>query len=206
MQARSPARAKLTFRPLSPDRMDDLRAVLNGTWGRGCWCLFPRLTDKELRALPGTGSLAERRRAAMAKLADRDRAPGLLAYDGNEPVGWIAVAPRRELRRVDGSRATPPVDDSDVWVIPCITVRKTARGRGIAVALVKAAADYAGKHGAAAVEAYPRAGDARGSADSIYFGTEPIFRRAGFKTVRGPVDGLPRNWLPRLAMRKSLGG
>ena len=38
------------------------------------------------------------------------------------------VAPRGELARVAASRATPPVDDQEVWVIPCITVRTAADG------------------------------------------------------------------------------
>jgi GNAT superfamily N-acetyltransferase len=138
------------------------------------------------------------RREAMARLARRRRAPGLLAFDGDEPVGWIAIAPRKELRRVDASRATPRVDDVDVWVIPCITVRPNARGRGIAKALIKAAVAYAKQHGAPAVEAYPRAGSARTKDDNAFFGTEPLFRAAGFKVIAGPSAGR----LPRVTMRK----
>jgi GNAT superfamily N-acetyltransferase len=71
----------------------------------------------------------------------------LLAFEGEEPVGWIAIAPRTELRRIERSRVTPRVDDEDVWVIPCITVRPSARGRGIAVALIRAAVAYAARWG-----------------------------------------------------------
>lgn len=110
----------------------------------------------------------------MTELTSRSRAPGLLAFENDEPVGWVAVAPRGELGRIARSRATPPVDDVDVWVIPCITVRKDARGRGIAVALIEAAVQYAAEQGAPAVEAYPRAGDERTGDDSAYFGVEPV--------------------------------
>ena len=145
----------LIFRPLTPALMDDFGAVLRGSWGAGCWCMSPRLREAEMRALPGEGSLSQRRRAAMTILARREITPGLIAFEGDEPVGWIAVAPRGELTRVDRSRATPRVDDVDVWVIPCVTVRKGARGRGITVALIAAAVEYAAAHGAPAVEAYP---------------------------------------------------
>jgi GNAT superfamily N-acetyltransferase len=140
---------------------------------------------------------------AMAKLAGRPYAPGLVAFEDDEPVGWIAVAPREELGRVVASRATPPVDDQAVWVIPCVTVRKTARGRGIAVAAIRAAVAYAVEQGASVIEAYPRAGEDRTGDDSVYFGTEPMFRSAGFRVVRQPLEGLPKNWSPRLAMRAS---
>ena len=88
--------------------------------------LTPELLD-DFRVVQG-------RRAAVTQLAQLEPAPGLLAFEGNEPVGWVAIAPREQLIRVDRSRATPRVDDADVWVIPCVTVRKTERGRGIAVA------------------------------------------------------------------------
>jgi GNAT superfamily N-acetyltransferase len=138
----------------------------------------------------------------MIRLASRRRAPGLLAYRDGEVAGWVAVAPRGELSRVDGSRATPRVDAVAVWVIPCITVRKQARGRGVALALIEAAVAYAARHGAPAVEAYARAGSGRVGDDQAFFGTEPMFRRAGFRRVRGPLPGTPRSWTPRATMRR----
>ncbi len=191
----------LVFRPLTPELMDDFGAVLRGNFGAGCWCMFPRLTQKQTQELPGEGSVSRRRRAAMTELAAREVAPGLLAFEGADPVGWIAVAPRHELIRVDRSRATPPVDEANVWVIPCVTVRKTERGRGIAVALIGAAVEYAAAHVAPAVEAYPRAGRERTGDDNAYFGTEPMFRRAGFSIIRRPPENLPHNWTPRVTMR-----
>lgn len=191
----------LTIRPLTPALMDDMAAVLRGSWGTSCWCMFPRLTEAQTRALPGDGPLKERRCTAMTKLARRRRAPGLLAFDDGEPVGWVAMGPRGEFGRIEASRATPRVDDVDVWIIPCVTVAKTARGRGIAVALIRAAVAYAAEKGAPAVEAYPRAGTARVGDDNVYFGTEPLFRRAGFKVIRKPLKDRPRNWLPRVVMR-----
>ncbi len=196
------AAGDLEIVPLTPRRMADLGRVLSGSWGSGCWCMFPRLTAAAERALPGPGGASERRRLAMTGLARRRRAPGLLAYQGGEVVGWVAVAPRRELSRVDRSKATPRVDDVDVWVVPCITVRKQARGRGVARALVEAAVDYAARHGAPAVEAYARAGAGRVQDDLAFFGTEPLFRRAGFRRVRGTLPGIPKSWTPRVSMRR----
>jgi GNAT superfamily N-acetyltransferase len=157
--------------------------------------MYPRLAGEAMHL----GSKG--RRAAMTALARRRRAPGLLAFEGEEPVGWIAIAPRTELTRVELSRATPRVDDMDVWVIPCITVRPGARGRGIALALIRTAVAYAAKWGAPAVEAYPRAGSTRTADDNAFFGTEPLFRRAGFRVIRKPLENVPRNWLPRVTMR-----
>jgi len=197
--------ARTTVRRLTPSRMDDLGAVLRGSWGRGCWCMHPRLTAAGERALPGAGSPEARRKAAMTGLARLRRAPGLLGYVDGEPVGWVAIAPRPELVRIERSRATPRVDDVPVWVIPCITVRPQARGQGIAVDLIRAAVQYAGSQGAIAVEAYPRASNERIDDDLAFFGTERLFRRAGFRVIARPRRGLPASWTPRVTMRVECG-
>ena len=188
--------SRLALRRLTPELMDDFGGVLRGSWGSGCWCMYPRLGNAEAQGMGG-----KRRREAMTKLACRRRAPGLLAFDGTEAVGWVAIAPRTEYRRIENSRATPRVDEEDVWVIPCITVRPSARGRGIALALIRAAVAYAKKQGAPAVEAYPRAGSARTKDDNAYFGTEPMFRRAGFRVISKPLKRRPGNWVARVTMR-----
>jgi len=195
------ARASAIVRRLTPSRMDDLGSVLKGSWGRDCWCMHPRLTAAGDRALPGSGTKAARRKTAMTGLARRRRAPGLLAYLDGEPVGWVAIAPRPELVRIEQSRAMPRVDDVPVWVIPCITVRPTARGQGLGVALIRAAVDYATSQGAIAVEAYPRASNARIDDDLAFFGTERLVSRAGFRVIAKPRRGLPSTWTPRVTMR-----
>ncbi|MBI2919721.1 MAG: GNAT family N-acetyltransferase [Planctomycetes bacterium] len=200
-RARIAAIEPLSIRPLTPSRLPDLGRVLGGTWGSSCWCIYPRCTATEERGLPGPGGAGDRRRREMTKLASRRRAPGLLAYRGGEAVGWVAIAPRPELRRVDASKATPPVDGVAVWVIPCITVRRRARGGGVAVELIRAAVAYAKKQGAPAVDAYPRAGKGRVHDDFAYYGTEPLFRKAGFQVIRKPLKGMPKGWTPRVTMR-----
>ena len=182
---------------LTPSRMDDMQDVLRGSWGSACFCVFPRMTESDRREeAPGQSS-----RTIMTRLAAKWRAPGLLAYVGKEVAGWVAIAPRPDLKRVDRSKATPRVDDVDVWVIPCVTVRRGFRRRGVAQALIRAAVEYAASQGAPAVEAYPRAGDVDVHDDFAFIGTEALFRKAGFRKVRGALKGIPRTWTPRVTMR-----
>ena len=67
--------------------------------------------------------------------------------------------------------------------------------------MIRAAVAYASEQGAPAVEAYPRAGTTRTGDDNAYFGTEPLFRRAGFVVVRGELKDRPKTWTPRVTMR-----
>jgi GNAT superfamily N-acetyltransferase len=203
-------KGKLTIRPLTAARVDDVKTVTRGTWGSACWDLFPRYTAAQQRELgitgSGPGAAESKRRAALAKLARRRKnSAGLVAYEGREPIGWISLGPRYDFSRVDNSRATPPVDDVPAWVIPCITVRRGHRGEGVAVAMIRAAVEYAGKRGAPAVEAHPRAAGKRVHDDFAFFGTEAMFRKAGFRKIRGVLPKLPKGWTPRVTMRATCG-
>jgi GNAT superfamily N-acetyltransferase len=193
---------ELAIRPLTPTHVDDVKVVTRGTWGASCWDIFPRYTPSQQRER-GLDEGGERaRRAELARLARRSRAPGLVAYLGREPIGWIAVGPRFDFSRIERSRASPPVDDVAAWVIPCITVRRGHRGRGVAIAMIRAAVAYAERLGAPAVEAYPRAASDRTHDDFAYFGTAAMFRKAGFRQIRGTLPGLPKSWVPRVTMRR----
>jgi GNAT superfamily N-acetyltransferase len=201
---------KLMVRPLTAARVDDVKTVTRGTWGATCWDLFPRFTAAQQRELGinlgGPGTAEKKRREVLAKLARRRKnSAGLVAYEGKEPIGFLSLGPRHDFSRIAGSKATPPVDDVDAWVIPCITVRRGHRGKGVAVAMLRAAVEYAEKRGAAAVEGYPRAETKRLHDDFAFIGTEAMFRKAGFRKVRGVLPGLPKGWAPRVTMRTTCG-
>ena len=201
---------KLTIRPLTAARVDDVKTVTRGTWGSTCWDLFPRYSAAQQRELGitggGPGTAEAKRRAALAKLARRRKnSAGLVAYQDGEPIGFISLGPRHDFSRVERSRATPPVDDVPAWVIPCITVRRGHRGQGVAVAMIRAAVEYAGKRGAPPVEAHPRADGKRVHDDFAFFGTAALFQKAGFRRVRGVLPGLPKGWAPRVTMRATCG-
>lgn len=206
----TPGVGRLTIRPLTAARVDDVKTVTRGTWGSTCWDLFPRFTAAQQRELgtsggkPGTAE--KKRREVLAKLARRRKnSAGLVAYEGQEPVGFVSLGPRSDFSRIASSKATPPVDDVEAWVIPCITVRRGHRGKGVAVAMLRAAVEYAGKRGAAAVEGYPRAERKRLHDDFAFIGTEAMFRKAGYRKVRGVLARLPKGWAPRVTMRATCG-
>jgi hypothetical protein len=50
------------------------------------------------------------------------------------------------------------------------------------------------------VEAYPRADGKRVHDEWAFYGTEALFKKAGFKKVRGILP-VPKGWTPRVTMR-----
>ena len=161
-----------------------------------CWCLTYRIPAKENQALVGPA-----RGKKVAQLLKRGPI-GVLAYDGDEVVGWAAVAPRAQTVFAN-SRTIPVIDDLEVWSVWCIRVRPGHRGRGISHALLAGAVDFARKQGAPAIEGYPV--DNQGKKVDLtmaYVGTRGLFEKAGFKKVATTSSVL--NGFPRLVMRKSL--
>ncbi|HLT85352.1 MAG TPA: GNAT family N-acetyltransferase, partial [Phototrophicaceae bacterium] len=114
-----------------------------------CWCLSYRLTSKENLALRGPA-----RGEKVRELVAQDPPPGVLAYDGDEVVGWAAVHPRAATSFAR-NRRIPHVDDLDVWSVWCLRVRPGYRGRGIVHDLLAGAVEHARACGAPAVEGYP---------------------------------------------------
>jgi GNAT superfamily N-acetyltransferase len=162
-----------------------------------CWCLSHRLDSKTNSSLSGRA-----RGEVVRELCARDVPPGVVAYFGEEPVGWAGVAPRRELP-VSRSRVIPTVDDQPVWSIFCIRVRPGFRGRGIAHHLVEGAVDLAREHGAPAVEAVPvDNGSEKVDLTMAFVGFRELFAGAGFVTVADTksVSG----GFPRIVMRRRL--
>jgi hypothetical protein len=56
--------------------------------------------------------------------------PGLLAYRGGAPVGWVQVGPRGDVPEWNGARrltaptAEAPADDPRVWGISCFVTSR----------------------------------------------------------------------------------
>ena len=152
----------------------------------GCWCTFWKLPRAEFDA--GSG---EKHRLAQKAIVESKIVPGLLAYAGEEAVGWIAVEPRGQYPRLARSRVLKPVDDQPVWSITCFFTRRDFRNKGVTLALLKAAVEHVGKHGGKILEGYPvepkkdnaSAGLVRMPAASAYTGLASVFRKAGFKEI-----------------------
>ncbi|MFF1926014.1 GNAT family N-acetyltransferase [Streptomyces sp. NPDC058221] len=162
-----------------------------------CYCLSYRIPSKLSNELRGPV-----RAEYVAGLCRAEPPPGVLAYDGEDPVGWAAVAPRSDTTFAR-SRRIPHVDDLPVWSLWCIRVRPGHRKKGISHALIAGAVEFARSHGAPAVEAYPLDnGDARVDLTMAYAGIRRNFERAGFTHAADTTSVLAGH--PRVLMRLGL--
>jgi GNAT superfamily N-acetyltransferase len=191
--------ASIEIVPLTPERWPDVTALFDeGGDPKTCSCMFWRVRSKEW----SFANPAESRAGFRALVdADRDPAPGLIAYADARPVGWVSVGPREDYGRLANSRVRPKLDETPVWSIVCFVVSRSARGQGLTTRLVDAAIEYARAHGAPALEAYPvDTGDGRVPAALGYTGLLSTFVAAGFEVVHA-IDS-PQATVRRVIVRR----
>ncbi len=171
---------RLHFFAATHERWKDIESLFGerGACG-GCWCMTWRQSASEFAANKGEGN-----RKKFRAIVKKGSEPGVLAYDGDEPLGWCAVAPREEFPRLENSRVWARVDDQPVWSVTCLFVKKGYRNRGMSSKLIEAAANLAKKHGAMIVEGYPQDLGGKRLPDSfVWTGLTAGFVRAGFEVA-----------------------
>ena len=187
---------------------DDVIDTVFGVRGEAarCQCQWFRMRGRDFEAASVDELRALHHEQTACGTASPVATSGLIAFLGDEPAGWCAVAPRAHYPRLRAAtvpwkgRAEDPADDT-VWAVTCFVTRPGFRRRGVAAALAFAAPDFARDRGARAIEAYPLTDDpARVDAwGQLYVGVESIFERAGFVRVTHPT---PR----RVVVRRELPG
>jgi GNAT superfamily N-acetyltransferase len=194
--------------PANHASCQDLLAVFGDRGSSAeCFCQRYKLAPREaFSRFP-----REERRARLleqTRCGDPDGAvtSGIVAYLGEEPVGWCAVEPRpayfglARVYRVPWEGRSEDKADEGVWAVTCVLVRAGFRKRGVAYALASAAVDHARQGGARALEAYPyRSEVGEITWDEIHVGAQSIFAAAGMREVSRPGKR-------RVVMRIDFGG
>jgi len=170
----------LTFQPVTPERWVDFSTLFGprGACG-GCWCMWWRLRRSQFEVQKG-----EPNRLSMKAIIDSGEEPGILAYAGDQPIGWCSLAPREVFPALERSRILKRVDDQPVWSVVCFFVAKPYRRSGVTVKLLEAAVRYARENGAGILEGYPVEPKQVKTPDVfVYTGLASAFRKAGFVEV-----------------------
>lgn len=192
---RDTAGGALTIRPANEATWEDLQTVFGSRGAASrCQCQRQVLGDRAWWYMP-----VEERGALLheqSNVGDPDAAEtcGLVAYLGDEAVGWVAVSPRVIYRRLFGSNVAwagrrEDKQDESVWSVTCFVVRAGYRGQGLCFELAHAAVEFARGRGAAALEGYPivdKSGQ-RITWDEASVGTPQVFAAAGLEQVSTPT-------------------
>ncbi len=173
------------YHELEPNRWRDLTQLLGPNGAQdGCWCMWWRR--------PHGGKLWEAKkgrpnRDAMRRLVQNRKASGILAYQGDTPVGWCAFGPRLDFPRLETVKAFRRDDIDDVWSVNCFYIARGYRGQGVARGLLAAALKAMRRRGARTIEAYPVTTTGKGDRVQpafAYTGPLSIFEQAGFQEIQ----------------------
>jgi ribosomal protein S18 acetylase RimI-like enzyme len=174
----------LRIEPLTPERFGDLEQVFAArgcSVARHCWCMYYRRSGTRPRP-PGVTE-AQANRADFKALVDAGASTGILAYRGDQAVGWLSFGPREDYAKLARSPVMKPVDDQPVWSIICFVVPAAHRGQVVAHALLRGAIRHARARGVKLLEAYPVDKAARTADENMWFGAKSMFDAAGFEEV-----------------------
>ena len=171
---------RVDVHPVTPERWPDLERLFgpSGAYSN-CWCTFFRLKRSAFDEATPT-----ERKGVLRSVVKDGEVPGLLAYVDGEPAAWVAVAPRTATPVLQRSTTKKVPDPEDVWAVTCFFVAQAHRGQGLMTRLVEEAAARAQAEGARALDAFPIEPDALAGCEG-YTGIASVFRRAGFRAVRG---------------------
>ena len=155
----------------------------NPEWAK-CYCHFYQVA----RAVDWPALSATQNRTAMQARIEVGAMEGLLAYDGDEAVGWLNAQPRHLLphcfdrMRIDPTPLT--CEAYEAAVIVCFVIAPAWRRQGIARSLLEGALESFAARGFKVVDAFPfKSGESAVAADH-YHGSMSLFLEQGFSVLQ----------------------
>lgn len=129
----------LVFQELGKANWKQFEELMGEKGGCGnCWCMYFRIPTKEFQENKPDGN-----KKLMKLLVDKNKPIGLIAFLHEQPVGWLALAPREDYMKIENSRAFKRIDEKPVWSISCFFIKKEYRHKGLSQQLIKGAVDFA---------------------------------------------------------------
>jgi GNAT superfamily N-acetyltransferase len=172
---------ELTYEPLTPANWDAFAGLFGpkGACG-GCWCMYYRMNKQDFTE----GKLNDGNKNAIHELVMQNKPVGILGIYQGQAIAWCAFAPRQDFQKLARSRVHRPIDNEQVWSIPCFFIARNFRRLGISVQLLKGVIEYARTKGIKIIEAYPTIPGQQKLPDSFaWIGLYKSFERAEFLIV-----------------------
>lgn len=173
--------ASLRFEPLTKTNWFQLEELFGPKGACGnCWCMYDRLNKSDFTE----GKINDGNKEAMKALVWEGQPVGVLGFYEEIPIGWCAFAPRQDFLKLSKSRVHKPIDEKQVWSIPCTFIGKKFRRQGVSVAMLKGVIAYAKEQGIKIIEAYPTIPTKDKIPDAFaWIGLYKSFERARFQIV-----------------------
>ena len=172
---------KLRFDSLTSATWKQFETLMGVKGGCGnCWCMYFRLPYKDFQE-----NKPDANKKMIKQLVNKGLPQGLIASTDQEPIGWIAMAPREDYMKLEKARVFKRFDDKPVWSITCFFIKKQFRHMGLSRQLIKGAVDFAKTKKIKTLEAYPAIPyDEKVPHAFLWVGVLSSFINNGFKIVK----------------------
>lgn len=145
-----------------------------------CYCIETHRAQGDPAAAEAT---ADDNRRDMTDRIGRRHVTALLAFAGDQPVGWCNYGETTHLAGVMSKLKLEAPEHEGVGSVACFVIAAPYRGHGVASKLLDAAIERLRARGLRAVEAYPpRTGD--DTPQGNYRGPLSLYLGAGFEPYR----------------------
>ena len=154
------------IKKLSPELLGDFMSAFDNpdfftdkALSFGCYCTWYHWTDaleKERRQCDDYSKQYFKRNLA-ARLIEKGKLNGFLAYSNGSVVGWCNAGSKKNYDRLSNEPAwaVESKDSARILSIVCYVVHPNMQRKGIATSLLKAVCHYAFENGYDYIEAYP---------------------------------------------------
>lgn len=185
----------MEVRSLTADLVDDYFTLFdsafadNPAWA-GCYCEYYEVPGPDEDFDTDEPESRERHRTTRRERILAGTVHGLLAYEGDEPIGWLNCGPRAGYRNLRSYADIPSPHDPPTGSVQCFVVHPDHRGKGVASALLAAADDHLRALGMHVAEGYPRSipvREGQSPTAAYYKGSREMFEQAGYEHVGSGV-------------------
>jgi len=172
---------------------------LFGETHTGCFCRYWHFEGDKNEWLERTAQRPEENKLELEReLAIKSpEALGVVAESAEHGlVGWLKLTRASNVSKAYQQRYYRSLpcftgDREGVHLVGCVLVGPGHRKRGVAHALVAGALVVAERHGATAVEAFPRRALERVADEELWMGPLSVFERLGFVAVHRSANAPP---------------
>jgi len=168
------------YQPLTPATWADFEHTMGPCQGGdgGCWCTWWRLPRGEWQRLERSG-----RKDYFRQVVEGGHPTGIIAFKGEEPYGWCAIAPTQDYPVIVRSPVVKPSLLPGDWYVSCFFVKAGHRRNHAMRTLLQYAIAHAREQGASAIEACPRDSVAGSGASDLFVGKTAVFLQCGFEEI-----------------------
>jgi GNAT superfamily N-acetyltransferase len=136
----------------------------------------------------------KKNRDRFRRLVKGGKVHGVLAFAGEEAVGWCCFGPRSSFPRIERVRALQRETPDTTWSIVCFYIPSRWRGKGIATRLLEVATENAFALGAKEVEGFPvvpKKAPEKVPAVFAWTGVPALFEAVGYEKLNRPEASRP---------------